>query len=830
MVCLYGVSTYKNITQESDHVYQRYSSQLVNALQLQVHLKKQIQAWKNVLLHDDEAELLAHYTNTFYREEAQTRALIDRLHEQLLPHTATAKMMQSFDENYADVVKKYHLAMSLIEKSPNVPLSIVDKQVLGIDKQPADLINSIVVALTHERDNALKEITEQRAQWESNVIYVVVGSIALVSVLFSLFLNRTVIFPLLELKSYAQRLCKGDYDTPVEINNNHETTAVAEVLNTLSNSLSEYTTYMEDSLKQLTHLATDLADANETVVEKESRLTAIVDNMADGVIILTHDGRIEIFNPAACNIFGYSEEEIINRTIDILFENKASFNLNQNDQLIQESRGIRRDGRTFLMDCAVNEFCVDGESYYVLSVRDVTLRKLTEQKLVQLANYDSLTHLPNRTMLQSRLKSALELSSHKNTMLAVLHINIDHFKRINDTFGYSVGDHLLKQIATRLKTCSPKSDFVSRLGSDEFALVLDYIGSDVNAPSKAAKQILEIMAHPFALSGHQIYANCSIGISLFPNDASDVEDLLRQANIAMHHAKSQGDGQFRYYSKDMDVCGLEKIQLEGRIRQAVAKQEFLFHYQPQIDIHTGRVVGAEALLRWNDPESGLIPPLQFIPLLEESGLINQLGSHLLLQACEQGRQWQDEGFRDLTVSINLSARQFEDPNLLSMVEQILSDTGFKANNLELEITESTIMGDADKSQRILQALSNMGIRVAIDDFGTGYSSLSYLRSFSLNTLKIDRSFVKEIDIRKDDRAISQSIINMAHNLNMDVVAEGVETQSQSDILKSLGCRVVQGFFYSKPIPVEEMSEFLIKNREESNPSEHIISNEEEIAL
>lgn len=826
-ICLYAVNSYNAMTHESEFVAAQYSKQLMTAKDIEAHFNKQIYEWKNILIRGQDKEQFATHSAEFYEAERKTIELTSFLLENINKQASSHKHILSFKDNHEYIGELFLTAFSVINNSPVDAFQYADVVVMEIERQPRELIRQVITSLAEERQQAIAINTQQRRNWEYKIIALVVGSIFFVSLIFSSFIRRSVIKPLLELNQSARRLCEGDYETQVVIKNNPEAEEVGLALNRLSGSLKEYTSYMEDSLKQMTRLATEIADSNEQIKQKEARLKAIVDNMADGVITLGSDLSVEMFNPAAAKIFGYREEEIVERNIEALFDDFSKINIKHHEgpSLVQEVRGMRSDGRTFLMDCVVSEFCIDDISHYVLSVRDVTLRKLTEQKLVQLANYDSLTHLPNRNMLHSQLKNALELSSYRNTSLAVLHINVDHFKRINETFGYGVGDHLLKQIASRLKKCCANSDLVARLGGDEFAMIVDNV-ADANASTQVIERVLAMMEGSFTLSGHEIYADCSIGIAMYPHDASDVDDMLRQANIAVHHAKAHADRKYCYYSKDMDVCALEKLQMDGRIRQAVNKDEFLFYYQPQIDITTGQVVGAEALLRWNDPERGLIPPIDFIPLLEEGGMIIQLGESLLRKACGQGQIWHKAGYHNLTVSINLSARQFEDPNLLSMVRSVLEETQYNPRKLELEITESAIMGDAEKSEKILKALSEMGISVAIDDFGTGYSSLAYLRSFSLHTLKIDRSFVREIDARADDQAISQSIINMAHNLKMDVVAEGVETEHQVEVLKALGCKVVQGFYYSKPLTPEDMGQFLQKHNQNANSSEQVTSNQE----
>ncbi|MBF0564845.1 MAG: EAL domain-containing protein [Nitrospirae bacterium] len=435
-------------------------------------------------------------------------------------------------------------------------------------------------------------------------------------------------------------------------------------------------------------------------------------------------------------------------------------------------------------------------------------RKLMENKLEYMANHDILTGLPNRLLFYDRLKHEIKNARRYGSIFAILYFDVDSFKNINDTVGHDIGDLVLKGISSRLIKCIREADTVARVSSDEFTIILSNLKSAKDAEIIAEK-ILSAISEPFETTRINIKITASIGISFYPADATNAIDLLKRADIAMYYSKKAGRNEYTCFSLDMDALVSERMKLEGELRLALERNELVLHYQPQIDINTGRIIGAEALVRWQHPELGLIPPNRFIPLAEDTGLIIPLGEVVLKKSCEQNVIWQNMGFPSLTIAVNLSLKQISRQyNLIDLVFQVMYETQIDPNNLELELTESFCMQNVDSTISMLRKFNSMGIQVTIDDFGTGYSSLSYLKHLPFKKLKIDRSFVKEITKNQDDLTIVKTIIDMAHNLRLRVIAEGVEDPDQLEILRTLGCDEIQGFLFSKPIPQDEFIKIL----------------------
>ena len=450
------------------------------------------------------------------------------------------------------------------------------------------------------------------------------------------------------------------------------------------------------------------------------------------------------------------------------------------------------------------------------SIRYALERKRTEERIIFMAYYDNLTSLPNRVLFQDRLMQVIAGNERNDGLSAILFLDLDNFKRVNDTLGHSMGDELLKAVSDRLQTIMRKSDSIShhhdddlfaRLGGDEFTILLAEI-KDFQDAGRVAERIIESLSQPFMLDNNEIIITTSIGISIYPNDGKDVDTILKNADAAMYAAKARGKNSYLYYEKSMNSAALEKLSLEGDLRRALKGDELLLHYQPQIDIVSSRVIGVEALIRWQHPEKGLIPPLTFIPVAEQTGLINEISYWVIENACRQNRVWQDKGLSRIPVSVNITTHQFQQDTFVYRLAKILNSTGLNPRDLMLEITESTFMENTETALIILDELKKMGLRLLIDDFGTGYSSLSYLKRFLIHAIKIDRSFIRNIVTDKDDTAIVNAIISMAHNLKIRVVAEGVETAEQLAFLKGQDCDEMQGFLLSKPLPPDEVEVFL----------------------
>jgi len=443
-------------------------------------------------------------------------------------------------------------------------------------------------------------------------------------------------------------------------------------------------------------------------------------------------------------------------------------------------------------------------------IAQFVVRQKAEERVRRLAHYDELTGLPNRTMFNERVSHALTRALRTARTLAILFIDLDRFKNINDTLGHEAGDRVLKEVADRLRGCLRESDTVGRLGGDEFVVLIEEPPRPVNA-ALVAQKILAAMGTPFLVQAQEFHITASIGISTYPDDAADMQTLMKDADIAMYRAKEQGKNNFQFYSAQINAHSIERLSLESGLRRALERDEFLLHYQPKLDIRSGRITGVEALLRWQQPVQGLIPPAQFIQLAEETGLIVPIGAWVLKTACAQNKAWQLEGLAPVRVAVNLSPRQFAHENLLEDVARVLEQTGLDPAFLELEITESVVMQNPEQAVVLLNRLKALGIHLAIDDFGTGYSSLSYLKRFPLDTLKIDRMFIRDLPDDSDDAAITQAIIAMARSLRLSVVAEGVETAAQLSFLRDCECDEIQGFYFSRPQPENDIALLLLNN-------------------
>ncbi|SNB44900.1 EAL domain-containing protein [Geobacter sp. DSM 9736] len=559
---------------------------------------------------------------------------------------------------------------------------------------------------------------------------------------------------------------------------------------------------------------------SETDLRLFKRAIKATDNGITIVDVSTQERRIIYVNPAVPKITGYQADEVVGKDLGFLCAGErdgATFArieaaLKENGEGRFLFRNRRKDGSFFWNELFLGP--VRDEKgrvgHYIAVMNDVSERKRFEEQLVYLANHDALTGLPNRNLFMDRLGQVLAYNARTDRQACVMFLDLDHFKVINDTLGHPCGDKLLQTVARLISGCLRTGDTVARLGGDEFTVILPNIAGSHEIVAVAEK-ILEIIAHPVELDGTELFVTASIGITLFPADGSTVDLLLKNADTAMYHAKEQGRNNYQFFSEEMNRLVFERMFMETNLRRALDRQELLLHYQPQLDLSTGEVIGMEALVRWQHPELGLIPPVRFIPLAEECGLITQLGEWVLRTACRQNRQWQEEGLSPLKVAVNISARQFRQHNLVDLVARVLEETGLEPGFLELELTESIIMKDLEQTVRTLRDLEAMGISLAIDDFGTGYSSLSYLQRFPINTLKIDQSFIRDLSTNPDDNAIVQTIIVMAHQLGMKVTAEGVETEEQLAFLCNHSCEKMQGYYFSKPLPADAFA-LLLRER------------------
>ncbi|GBD44614.1 putative signaling protein [bacterium HR40] len=546
---------------------------------------------------------------------------------------------------------------------------------------------------------------------------------------------------------------------------------------------------------------------------------ALLDRVADGVIGTDDDGRILWLNRSAEVIFGYPADELLGRPFDLLLaasdRRPASFRA-----LVEEIRGEptgqaeavgrRRDGEAIPIEifAAPVELPPGG---YALTVRDITVRRQTEEAVRALAYYDPLTGLPNRLLFHDRLGQAIERARRNRQFLAVMLVDLDRFKLINDSLGLQAGDAMLRAVGERLRECLRKSDTVARLGGDEFMVLLHGING-AEAAAKVAQKLLDGLKAPFRIHGDELDTSACIGIAMYPHDGTDPDVLIKNADAALGRAKEQGRNHYQFYTVDMNAAAFQRLMLENRLRRALSQAEFVVYYQPQVDLETGTVVGVEALLRWLHPDHGMVPPAEFVPLAEETGLVVPIGEWVLETACAQVRALHERGFAALRLSVNLSARQFQQRDLVARIGETLARLDFPAALLELELTESVVMREAEESVQRLRELTALGVRLALDDFGTGYSSLGYLRRFPIRSLKIDRTFIHDIATDPTSAALCRAIVALGRSLDLRVVAEGVETREQLRLVRTFGCHEMQGYLYSRPVPWGELLALLEQGR------------------
>ena len=566
---------------------------------------------------------------------------------------------------------------------------------------------------------------------------------------------------------------------------------------------------------------TDRRRAVEALANAESRFRSIFENTVEGIYQTSVEGRYISANPALARIYGYeSPDELMSslaaagRSLYVDATRRADFErlMREVGSVTQfESQAHRRDGSViWISENARVVRATDGRAlYYEGTVEDITERKRYQAELEFQATHDALTGLPNRGLLEDRLRQAIGYAHRNGSLVAVAFIDLDRFKVINDSLGHGSGDEVLMRVSRRIRGALREIDTVARQGGDEFVVVLAEQPT-VESVVAVVERIIEEVAQPVTIDGRELYVTCSVGIALYPTDGGDVTTLLRNADAAMFSAKERGRNSFQFYAPNMNALALERLAMEGSLRRATEREEFEVHYQPRVDIRSKQIVGMEALVRWRDAELGFVPPAKFIPVAEEANLINQIGEQVLRAACRQAREWVDLGFDGLSVSVNLSARQFRQGHLVSTIESALAESGLEAERLELELTESTIMGHGQEFVGMLAELKKLGVRVAIDDFGTGYSNLSYLSRFPIDSLKIDRSFVSEVATDQQHALLAKAVISLGHSLRLKVVAEGVETAEQLDFLRHHGCDEVQGYFFSKPVPPEEFTRMLAR--------------------
>lgn len=577
-------------------------------------------------------------------------------------------------------------------------------------------------------------------------------------------------------------------------------------------------------VRQVIRSEQDTRRAVARISDSEARTRAILQSVDDGIVTADSQGCIESFNPAAERIFGYKAEEVLGKSVSLLMPEpycrqhdgymRRYLESGERHALgtVREVVGLRRDGSIFPLEIRLSEIQTGDERLFIGAMTDIAVRKEQERHILHLANHDALTDLPNRNLLYDRMAQAIAQAHREKKRVGVLFLDLDNFKTINDSLGHDVGDELLIAVGKRIEKCLREGDTVARQGGDEFIVVMPNLSDLAEAKAVALKLLGEVNGL-YHVGGDELHTSASIGIAIYPEDGTDVETLMKHSDIAMYRAKEGGRNGFQFFTREMNRIAAERHALETDLRRALEKGEFVLHYQPQVDMASGAIMGVEALIRWQHPTRGLVMPGKFIPLAESIGLIELIGRWVLKEACAQSDRWGRSGATSPRVAVNVSARQFRGGKLLGAVREALSDSGLAPERLELEITESVLMEYADEAVTLLKHLSDLGVQLAIDDFGVGYSSLGYLKRFPIDKLKIDRSFVADVPGDGDDAVIVTTIIGMAHSLGVSVVAEGVETEAQLSFLREQGCDQYQGYHFSPPRPPEDIRPLLASHGE-----------------
>ncbi len=557
-----------------------------------------------------------------------------------------------------------------------------------------------------------------------------------------------------------------------------------------------------------------------------NKFSSALAQTADAIMITNREGVIEYVNSAFESISGYTRNEALGNTPRILKsgEQKSEIyellwnTLLSGDVFTEVLLNRRKDGTIYYEEKTISPLKDEhGEiTHFISAGKDITERMQNQERMHYLAHHDVLTKLPNRMLFSERLNHSIDLARRNKLRTAVLFIDLDRFKNINDTLGHRAGDQLIQTVSSRLLETIRKGDTVARIGGDEFAVILEEVES-AEAVQPISDKILRAITRPINIENNELFVSASVGISVFPLDGEDGESLLKHADTAMYQAKERGRNNYQFYSRDMSIRVNQRLALETDLHRALDAHEYEAFYQPQYNLETKQIISMEALIRWNHPSRGIVSPAGFIPTLEETGLIIKVGQWMLWTAAIHAKAINHKNQRNIRVSVNLSARQFSAPNLIEDIQRLLSETGVNPSHLEFEITESAIMQDAESALNILKEIKSMGIRLAIDDFGTGYSSLAYLKRFPIDTLKIDRSFIADTPHDPEDVMIVKAIIALSHNLNVEVIAEGVESSLQAEFLKDCGCDIGQGYYFNAPLPAREINHVL-RNKEGVNPS------------
>jgi diguanylate cyclase (GGDEF)-like protein/PAS domain S-box-containing protein len=752
VIGLLAASVYREVLDTERSITAATYKAVETSRQAESLFRAQLNAWNNVLLRGGEPNLYHHYLKEFYQTERLTRKQIKHLSDQTRELPDIHNLAEKLTTAHKMMGRRLRDAIRVFNATEENAIQVTDQFVAGVEEIPTQLLDEVIHLLQDNQHARIGTLTTERKLQENILLALLLAVLVVSFAVFLWLLDKNIVQPaqranyLADVIDNAQRVAKfGTWDWE-------------------SNSDQHY---WSDSLYDMLEL-----DKEETASLKHF------------IAALHHDDRLRV-----------------HQTIDHALEEKRPFEL---EARIQLSDG---DERVVQQRGLVKKIAENGSLRMTSIVYDITERKESERRLSYLANYDTLTGMPNRNLFRDRLEHAVAQADRNNSEVALLYLDLDHFKAVNDALGHHVGDELLVEAGDRIRRVIREGDTAARLGGDEFTIIVE--GIDDNVPvATIAEHVLCSLNQNYRIQEHEVFVSASMGITFYPTDGRDVDTLLKNADSAMYLAKEEGRNCYHFYTQELNQRAHERLHLENSLRLALEKDEYRLHFQPQIELGSGRIIGAEALLRWA-PDQSPVSPARFIPVLEETGLILPVGKWVLEQACITARAWQQNGFDDFRIAVNLAARQLRQADIVQEIKKILDMTGLAPEYLEIELTESTLI-DTSISRRNLQSLKQLGVRLAIDDFGTGYSSLSYLKQYSVDVLKIDRTFIQDICKDSDDDAVTSAIVALSHQLDMKVIAEGVETLEQLEFLKKVNCDQAQGFLIGRPMVRHQFEQWMLK--------------------
>ncbi len=759
---LYAVAIYQRTLEHERNLTESINQSVEYAHQTESAYRSQLSSWKNMLLRGNEAGDYHRYLQKFYSDERDARSFIKKLKRQVSEIGDAHQLVEQLDTAHREMGRKFRNALRVFNDTAANRGQVTDLYVAGIEDIPAAVLGEIIDLLEGNRNQQLEQSISERNHQEK-ILFVLMAVVVFISYTTFLWLmDKSIVQPaeraahLAAVIDNAQRIAKfGTWDWEPRDNRHYWSEGLYEILGVNKG-------------------------------ERPSRrqfLCALQEDDRDRV-------RLAL------------EHALQTQTA---FEIEAKVRLTDGMERVVQQRG------------KVTKNSKDGQLRMTSIVYDITERKESENRLAYLANYDPVTNLPNRNLFQDRLKHAMAQAERKNTLVALLYLDLDHFKAVNDALGHQAGDELLVEAAQRIRESIRESDTVARLGGDEFTIVIEQPQNNGQI-AIVAEHVLDALNKNYMIDNNEVFVSASMGITIFPNDGGDVDTMLRNADSAMYLAKDRGRNAYHFFTEELNRRAQQRLHLENSLRMALERDQFQLHFQPQVEIVSGRISGAEALLRWV-PDQNPVSPARFIPVLEETGLIIPVGKWVLEQACSAAKEIQNSGLRDFRIAVNLAARQLRQADIAEDVKQALRTSGLSAEYLEIELTESTLI-DTRISEQNLQNLERLGVRIAIDDFGTGYSSLNYLKQYSVDVLKIDKSFIKDISKDRDDDAVTSAIVALAHKLDMKVVAEGVETPDQLEFLSKQQCDQAQGYLIGRPMLKRQLVDWIDKHRDKREELAH----------